>query len=81
MKSHLTFLAAAIAAGACLVFTAGNAQALPTILQSVWVGSTKLSYDPLLVAAFILAATLAVGRSADILREFRQRDDMQSAAV
>ncbi|MDH3918779.1 MAG: hypothetical protein OEU25_11440, partial [Rhodospirillales bacterium] len=69
MKSHLTFLAAAIAAGTSLVFSAATAQELPTVLQSVWIASTKLTYDPLLVAAFVLAATLAIGRSVDLVRE------------
>jgi hypothetical protein len=79
MKSHLTFLIAVIAAGSCLVFSAANAQALPTILHSVWLHSTKVHYDPLLVATFILAATLATGRSIDILREFRERHATHSA--
>ena len=69
MKSNLAFLAATITAGCGLVFSASNAQELPTVLHFVWRESTKLTYDPLLVATFILAATLAVGRSIDILRE------------
>ena len=73
MKSNVAFLAAAIASGTCLVFSAAKAQELPTVLQSVWVVSTKLSYDPLLVATFILATTLAIGRTVDVLREHQQR--------
>ena len=79
MKSHLAFLAATIAAGCGLVFSASNAQELPTVLHFVWLESTKLTYDPLLVAAFILAATLAVGRSIDILREIRRGDEASLA--
>ena len=68
MKSQLTFLAAALAAGSALLLSAATAQELPAVLQSVWLASTKLSYDPLLVAASILAMTLAVGRSVDVVR-------------
>ena len=53
MKSHLMFLAATIAAGSCLVFSAANAQELPTVLHTVWLQSTKVRYDPLLVATFL----------------------------
>jgi hypothetical protein len=73
MKSNLAFLAAALAAGSSLVFSAAKAQALPTVLQSVWIVSTKLTYDPLLVVTFILAATLAVGRTVDLVREHKAR--------
>ena len=75
MKSNLAFLAAVIASGACLVFSAAKAQELPTVLQSVWLVSTRLTYDPLLVASFILAMTLAIGRTVDLLREHNQRND------
>lgn len=73
MKSNMAFLAAAIASGTSLVFSAAKAQELPGVLQSVWLVSTRLSYDPLLVATFILATTLAIGRTVDILREHQQR--------
>jgi hypothetical protein len=73
MKSNLAFLAAAVASGSTLIFSAAKAQALPNVLESVWLASTKLTYDPLLVAAFILAATLAVGRTLDMVREHRTR--------
>jgi len=79
MKSHLTFMVAAIAAGSCLIFSAATAQALPTVLQSVWLASTKLSYDPLLVAAFVLATTLAIGRTVDLLREHGEKHEVLSA--
>jgi uncharacterized membrane protein YdcZ (DUF606 family) len=79
MKSHLTFIAAAIAAGSCLVFSAATAQSLPTVLQSVWLASTKLTYDPLLVAAFILATTLAIGRTIDLVREHDEKHEGLSA--
>ncbi|MDH3918630.1 MAG: hypothetical protein OEU25_10655 [Rhodospirillales bacterium] len=75
MKSNLAFLAATIAAGCSLVFSAANAQVLPTVLHFVWLESTELIYDPLLVATFILAATLAVGRSIDILRDVRHGNE------
>ncbi len=75
MKSNLAFLAAVIASGACLVFSAAKAQDLPTVLQSMWLVSTRLTYDPLLVATFILAMTLAIGRTVDLLREHYQRND------
>lgn len=74
MKSQLTFLAAALAAGFALLISAATAQELPVALQSVWLASTKLSYDPLLVATFVLAMTLAVGRTMDIRREHQQRN-------
>lgn len=69
MKSELTFLAATLASGTALLFSAATAQELPTVLQSAWLVSTKLSYDPLLVASFVLAMTLAVGRTIDVVRE------------
>ncbi len=73
MKSSLTFLIASIAAGGCLVFSAATAQQLPSVFESLWMASIKITYDPLLVAAFILAMTLAAGRTIDILREREQR--------
>ena len=73
MKSQLLFLAATIAAGGCLIFSAANAQELPSVLHSVWLQSTKMRYDPLLVATFLLSMTLAIGKSVDIVREFAQR--------
>ena len=79
MKSNLAFLAAAVASGSTLIFSAAKAQALPTVLESVWLASTKLTYDPLLVAAFILAATLAVGRTLDLVREHRSRTQEAAA--
>ncbi len=79
LTSHLTFLAAAIAAGTSLVFSAAKAQELPTVLQSVWIASTRLSYDPLLVAAFILATTLAIGRTVDLVREHDHKRSALSA--
>ena len=75
MKSQLTFLAAALAAGFALLISAAMAQELPVALQSVWLASAKLSYDPLLVATFVLAMTLAVGRTLDIRREHQQRKE------
>ena len=79
MKSNLAFLAAAVASGSTLIFSAAKAQELPTVLQSVWLASTRLTYDPLLVAAFILAATLAVGRTLDLVRERRTRAEEATA--
>ncbi len=75
MKSNSAFLAAAVASGSTLIFSAAKAQALPNVLESVWLASTRLTYDPLLVAAFILAATLAVGRTLDLVREHRSRGE------
>ncbi len=69
MKSQLTFLAAAIAAGSALLFTTAKAQELPTALQSIWLTSSTVTYDPLLAASFVLAMTLAVGRTVDVLSE------------
>lgn len=79
MKSHLLFLAATIAAGGCLVFSAANAQELPMVLHSMWLQSTKMRYDPLLVATFLLSTTLAIGRTVDLLREFAQRQKEAAA--
>jgi hypothetical protein len=79
MKSNLAFLAAAVASGSTLIFSAAKAQELPGVLQSVWLVSTKLTYDPLLVAAFILAGTLAVGRILDMVRE-RKSPTVEAAA-
>lgn len=79
MRSNLAFLVAAIAAGSCLVFSAAKAQALPTVLQTVWIVSTRLTYDPLLVATFILSMTLAIGRTVDLVREHRQRTEQTAA--
>ena len=69
MKSQLTFLAATIAAGSALLFSTAKAQELPTALQSIWLASSTATYDPLLVASFVLAMTLAVGRTVDVLSE------------
>jgi hypothetical protein len=79
MRSNLAFLAATIAAGSSLVFSAAKAQELPSMLQTVWIASTRLSYDPLLVATFILAMTLAVGRTVDLVRERRQHGEEATA--
>jgi hypothetical protein len=79
MKSNMAFWAAAVASGSTLIFSAAKAQALPSVLQSVWLASTKLTYDPLLVAAFILAGTLAIGRTLDMLRERRNRSEEAAA--
>jgi hypothetical protein len=79
MKSHLTFLIAVIAAGSSLVFSAAKAQELPAVLQSMWLASTTLSYDPLLVVTFILAATLAVGRTVDLIREHNDQREALTA--
>ena len=49
------------------------------MLQSVWLASTRLTYDPLLVAAFVIAATLAVGRTVDLVREQGQKHEALSA--
>ncbi len=73
MRSNLTFLIASIAVGTCLVFSAGAAQKLPSVFETLWVASNRITYDPLLVAAFILSMTLAIGRIADIIREHQQR--------
>jgi len=73
MKSHLLFLAATIAAGGCLVFSAAHAQELPTVLHSVWLQSTKMRYDPLLVATFLLSMTLAIGKTVDLVRDLAER--------
>ncbi len=67
MKSQLTFLAATIAAGSALLFSTAKAQELPLALQSL--ASATVTYDPLLVASFVLAMTLAVGRTVDVLSE------------
>ncbi len=58
---------------------AATAQELPTVLQSVRFVSTKLSYDPLLVASFVLAMTLAIGRTIDAVREHNHRGQSLSA--
>jgi hypothetical protein len=79
MKSHLLFLAATVAAGGCLIFSAANAQELPTVLHSMWLQSTKVRYDPLLVATFLLSTTLAIGKTVDILREFAERQKETAA--
>ncbi len=79
MKSQLMFLAATIAAGGCLIFSAANAQELPMVLHSMWLQSTKVSYDPLLVATFLLSTTLAIGRTVDLVREFTQRQKQAAA--
>ena len=79
MKSHLLFLAGTVAAGTLLIFSAANAQELPTVLHAVWLQSTKVRYDPLLVATFLLSSTLAIGRTVDILRDFAQNQKETAA--
>ena len=52
---------------------------LPMVLHSMWLQSTKMRYDPLLVATFLLSTTLAIGRTVDLLREFAQRQKEAAA--
>jgi hypothetical protein len=68
MKSHLLFLAATVAAGTFLIFSAAHAQELPAVLHAVWLKSTQVTYDPLLVATFLLSSTLAIGKTVDLVR-------------
>ncbi len=75
MRSELAFLAATLAVGCSIFFSAASAQMLPTVLHVMWLESTQLIYDPLLVATFIMAATLAIGRTVDLLRRVRHGDD------
>ncbi len=75
MRSELAFLAATLAVGCSIFFSAASAQVLPTVLHVMWLESTQLIYDPLLVATFILAATLAIGRTVDLIRGARHGDD------
>lgn len=70
MKSYLFFLAATVAAGTLLIFSTANAQELPTVLHAVRLQSTKVSYDPLLMAALVLSSMLAIGKISDLLPEF-----------
>ena len=74
MRSQLTLLAATLVAGYCLLFSAVTVQAFPSVLQSVWPASATLNYDPLLAATFLLAMTLAVGRTVDVVCEKEHRD-------
>ncbi len=73
MKS---FLISAVTAGYALVgfvLVAAQAQNLPLVFESLWVISTKMTFDPLLVAAIMLTTILVLGRTLDFVRNRVER--------
>jgi hypothetical protein len=81
MKS---FLISAVTAGYALVgfvLVAAQAQNLPLVFESLWVISTKMTYDPLLVAAIMLTTILVLARTLDFVRNrLERRIDMAAMA-
>ena len=81
MKS---FLISAVTAGYALVgfvLVAAQAQNLPLVFESLWVISTKMTYDPLLVAAIMLTTILVLARTLDFVRNrLERRIDMAALA-
>ena len=73
MKS---FLISAVTASYTLVgfvLIAAQAQNLPLVFESLWVLSTKMTFDPLLVAAIMLTTILVLGRTLDFVRNRVER--------
>ncbi len=81
MKS---FLISAVTASYTLVgfvLIAAQAQNLPLVFESLWVISTKMTYDPLLVAAIMLTTILVLARTLDFVRNrLERRIDMAALA-
>ena len=75
MKSLLTSIATAVGAPSVFIFLAAKAQELPTVFEALWVMSTRLDYDPLLISAIMLTAILIGGKGLDIARERRERGE------
>ena len=73
MKSFLISAVTASYSLSAFVLIAAKAQNLPLVFESLWVLSTRVSYDPLLVAAIMLLSILALGRSLDFVRDRMQR--------
>jgi len=73
MKSLLTSIATAIGVPSVFIFLAAKAQELPTVFETLWLMSTRLAYDPLLISAIMLTAILIGGKGLDIARERQER--------
>lgn len=78
MKSLLASIATAIGAPSLFIFLAAKAQALPTVFETLWIMSSRLNYDPLLVAAIMLTAILIGGKGLDIARN---RQEARAQAI
>lgn len=72
MKSLLTSIATAIGAPSVFIFLAAKAQSLPSVFETLWIMSTRLNYDPLLVSAIMLTAILIGGKGLDIVRDRKE---------
>ncbi len=73
MKSLLTSIATAIGAPSVFIFLAAKAQELPTVFEALWLMSTRLDYDPLLISAIMLTAILIGGKGLDLARDRQER--------
>ena len=80
MKSDLTFAAISVLGPVALVFVAAEAHTLPLIFEWLWHLSLKLSYDPLLVATFLLSGTLVLGKGVDLYRDIKEHRAAKAAA-
>ncbi len=78
MKSLLTSIATAIGAPSVFIFLAAKAQELPSVFEALWVMSTRLDYDPLIVSAIMLASILIGGKGLDLARERQERREAQA---
>ena len=73
MKSFLISAVTASYSLTAFVLIAAKAQNLPLVFESLWVLSTRVSYDPLLVAGIMCLSILALGRGLDFVRDRMQR--------
>ena len=80
MKSDLTFAAISVLGPVALVFVAAEAHTLPLIFEWLWHISLQLTYDPLLVATFLLSGTLVLGKGVDLYRDIKEHRAAKAGA-
>ncbi len=73
MKSILISAVTASYGVVIFVLVAAKAQNIPFVFESLWMLSTRVTYDPLLVAAAMLTTILVCGRTLDFVRNLQER--------